>query len=232
MALGERKAMRPAMLATGFVVLAVGLALGGFGSLPRVQLVTEAQPVQISRSTEWQVAWRTFTPEGRWGAVVGTGEFPSTFSFDWTNGNLFGQYSDWIGFDATATVKAPRSGPVTFTIGSDDGSRLFVDGRVVIDLWSDHVYTTRSAIVDLTEGAHSLVVSYYEKTERAQVSFAAPADVLAWQETEYRIATRQVTLTDATLQGLGVWIAFVGIALVAIGAASKPKHTASWARGR
>jgi hypothetical protein len=219
--------LRGVLVLAGVVILMAGFALGGYGSLPRTQSVTETQPVQVPRSTEWQVEWRTFTPEGLWGATVGTDHFPSTFKFDWGNGVLFGEYSDWIGFSATATVVAPRSGPVTFTIGSDDGSRLLVDGNEAIDLWSDHYYTTQSAIVDLTEGQHLLVFWYYERTGLAQVSFSAPSDILSWQETRYQVVTKEVTVLDATLQSVGIGVGLVGIPIAAIGAASRRKVLAN-----
>src|SRR5712691_11236518 len=122
--------IRTAFVLTGIAIIVAGLALAGYGGLPRTQSVTETEPVQAPRSTEWQVEWRTFTPEGLWGASVGTDHFPSTFDFDWGNGVLFAQYSDWVGFSATATVMAPRNGPVTLTVGSDDGSRLYVDDAI------------------------------------------------------------------------------------------------------
>ncbi len=216
--------IRTAFVLTGIAIIVAGLALAGYGGLPRTQSVTETEPVQVPRSTEWQVEWRTFTPEGLWGASVGTDHFPSTFDFDWGNGVLFAQYSDWVGFSATATVMAPRNGPVTLTVGSDDGSRLYVDDREVISLWSDHFYTSQNAIVDLTQGEHVVVLWYYERTGLAQVSFSAPGDILSWQETQIRVVTKQITVADATLQSVGIGVALVGIPVTAIGAASRRRR--------
>jgi hypothetical protein len=218
--------VRVALFVTGLVFLIVGLALAGSGGLPRTRFVAVPEAIQVSQSTQWQVEWRTFTPEGLWGTIVGNDEFPSTFNFDWGTGDLFAAYSDWIGFSATAVVKAPRSGPVTFTIGSDDGSQLFVDGQEKISLWSDHFYTTRSAIVHLTEGEHSVRLSFYERTGLARVSFSAPGDVLSWEDTQYGVGLRQVNSVDTTLQGAGAFVAVAGIFLAAIGAASRTRRPA------
>jgi PKD repeat protein len=74
----------------------------------------------------------------------------------------------WLGrFNFTA-------GSYTFTTRSDDGVRLWVDGVQLIDFWTDHGATTRTATRTLTAGEHEVKVEYYERTLGAiiQVSWA------------------------------------------------------------
>ena len=47
---------------------------------------------------------------------------------------------------------------------TDDGVRLWVDGQLVIDDWSDHPATHRSADVTLSAGQHDIKMEYYEGT--------------------------------------------------------------------
>jgi hypothetical protein len=54
------------------------------------------------------------------------------------------------------------AGTYRFTARSDDGIRVYVDGRLVIDHWYDHAVTTFHADVNLSAGRHSLIVEYYE----------------------------------------------------------------------
>jgi PA14 domain len=63
-----------------------------------------------------------------------------------------------------------NSGAHTFTLTSDDGSRLFVDGALVIDWWSDHTYTSKSATLTLAPGPHTIVVEYYQYYGGARIA--------------------------------------------------------------
>ena len=54
-----------------------------------------------------------------------------------------------------------RTGSYRFRTVSDDGVRLWVDGRLVIDAWRDG-YSTNEAFVDLSAGPHDLRLDYYE----------------------------------------------------------------------
>ena len=62
----------------------------------------------------------------------------------------------------TRTVNV-TAGSHTFTVGSDDGHRLYIDGVLVLDTWRDQAYATRSTTQTLTAGNHTVVVEYYER---------------------------------------------------------------------
>ena len=67
-----------------------------------------------------------------------------------------------------------------FTIGSDDGAQLSVDGVVQIDDWSTHGYRTTSTVINLSQGTHTLTLRYYELTGNARVSFNCDMDIVMW----------------------------------------------------
>jgi hypothetical protein len=71
-----------------------------------------------------------------------------------------GEYRS-LTFETQFEIKAPRR--CVFTTESDDGSGVFVDGRLVVDngLESTHGPETRSGTVDLAPGVHTLVVKYF-----------------------------------------------------------------------
>jgi len=69
------------------------------------------------------------------------------------------------------TVDLPAAGMYRFTVGSDDGQRLFVNGTNVIDDWNDHVYATNTVDVMIDDPCSvDLVLEYYENTGNARVS--------------------------------------------------------------
>lgn len=55
-------------------------------------------------------------------------------------------------FSARWTLTANfTAGPHTFTVGSDDGHRLYIDGTRVLDTWRDQAYATRTTTQNLTD---------------------------------------------------------------------------------
>lgn len=59
-------------------------------------------------------------------------------------------------------MRVPADGIYTFELASDDGSRLFVDGRLVVDHDGLHALSTRSGQVALARGLHQLEVRYFQ----------------------------------------------------------------------
>ena len=116
----------------------------------------------------------------QWGGAVGTSQLCSTFDYNWGTGPVFSTYNTYIGFIATMQVNMQRIGPVSFTVGSDDGIRLSVDGSVVIDDFTAHSYRTQSLIMNLGQGMHPLTLQYYQETVNAQASFTCDSDILQW----------------------------------------------------
>jgi len=87
-----------------------------------------------------------------------------TVDFDWGNGSPDPDIGpDTFSARWSGQVEAPASGGYTFTTNSDDGVRLFVDGRQVIDNWTDHGPTDDSAIVTLEAGKrYDVQLDFYE----------------------------------------------------------------------
>ena len=85
-------------------------------------------------------------------------------------------------------VQAFNAGDVTFTVNSDDGSRVFVDGNLVVDNWGDHGPATAKATVPLTAATHRVVVEYYEKAGGALMQFTEQnsAGTTACNGTQYK----------------------------------------------
>lgn len=62
------------------------------------------------------------------------------------------------------------AGSYTFTIGGDDGVRLYVNGNLLINDWDDHGYRERTGTICLN-GNTNLILEHYENGGSARVSF-------------------------------------------------------------
>jgi hypothetical protein len=76
----------------------------------------------------------------------------------------------WSGF-----VRIPRPGQYEFITGSDDGVRLWINDKIIIDDWHNvRRYKTNRGTVDLPSGPHKIQLEYFE--------YAGPAGVeLQWR---------------------------------------------------
>ena len=62
----------------------------------------------------------------------------------------------------TGTLTPPTSGTYTLHLTSDDGSRLYINGALVIDSWSDHAENTVSTSYAFNAGqSYNVEVHYY-----------------------------------------------------------------------
>src|SRR5690606_5477059 len=70
----------------------------------------------------------------------------------------------WSGF-----VRVTQTGQYTFQTNTDDGVRLTLAGKLLIDQWNDHVATEhQSAAVTLVAGnIYPVLLEYYENTVHA-----------------------------------------------------------------
>ena len=71
----------------------------------------------------------------------------------------------------TGTVTPPVAGDYVLGMTSDDGSRLFIDDRLVVDNWGTHTATTATATVHLDAGPHNVRIEYFDGTGGASASF-------------------------------------------------------------
>jgi alpha-L-fucosidase len=72
----------------------------------------------------------------------------------------------------TGFVEVPRDGLYTFELSSDDGGRLWIGDRLVIDNDGLHGMTPKSARVTLKKGKHAISVACFNATGDAGLSVA------------------------------------------------------------
>jgi azurin len=69
---------------------------------------------------------------------------------------------DSFGIVFRGSIEAPKSGDYIFTVSSDDGSRLLIDRKIVIDHDGIHGDSPKSGKVKLEKGSHHIEVQYFE----------------------------------------------------------------------
>lgn len=80
-----------------------------------------------------------------------------------TGGNFGGSgLADNLGAVYTGWVNVPSTGLYTFYVESDDGSRLWVDGEVVVANDGLHGMVERNGIIALQAGKHTVMVEFFE----------------------------------------------------------------------
>ncbi|NOS70648.1 MAG: hypothetical protein HOP33_12050 [Verrucomicrobia bacterium] len=82
------------------------------------------------------------------------------------------QLVDYFYVRWTGNLRVPKDGKYTFFLESDDGSRLFIDGKQVIANGGRHHMTEKSGEVELTAGRHSIKVEYFENEVDAGCIFS------------------------------------------------------------
>src|SRR5262249_9525875 len=62
----------------------------------------------------------------------------------------------------TGRIKIPKDAVYTFYLESDDGSRLMIDGKTVVDNGGLHDMQEQESNVELKAGEHDLKIDYFE----------------------------------------------------------------------
>jgi len=69
---------------------------------------------------------------------------------------------EWFAIDYKGRFWIENPGEYYFELTSDDGSKLYIDDRLVIDNDGQHPPVTKDATVDLSGGIHRIRLSYFQ----------------------------------------------------------------------
>ncbi len=84
--------------------------------------------------------------------------------------NLFS--ARWIGW-----LRLPEADEYELLVQNDDGARLWVDGKLIVDDWNDHAPTIHGKRISLEEGLHSILLEYYNNKNKGVIR-------LLWKQDE------------------------------------------------
>jgi beta-glucosidase len=122
--------------------------------------------------------------------------------FRWATGAPLPDFpADRFSTRFTGRLVAPSSGTYVLSLASNDGGRLFLDDRKIVDLWSDHATMTGTAVVELKAGEpRKIRVEHYENVGNADL-------VLGWRRQEgdtLRRAVEAAAHADAAVVFVGL----------------------------
>ncbi|GJM60027.1 PA14 domain-containing protein [Persicobacter diffluens] len=116
-----------------------------------------------------------------------TSDFSGTPKVD-TSGAIFNHWRKSApaeGFDPKAfsarwsgAVEVSTEGDYLFTMDANDGSRIFIDGNLIMDAWFNQKRTERTAQINLSAGTHLIQVEYYNSGSWANAT-------LSWQGPDF-----------------------------------------------
>lgn len=233
--------MRKEITVIGLIISVVSLPFVAMGLVPQKTFRQEPYqvevPYQVSETqySKWIIEWYSISYSGTdviWGSNLDQSNKSGSNSliFNWGSGTVFSSYSDYVGLRASETIYVPSSRQVRFTLGSDDGSILFVDGVSVINNWGIHKYSEKKASPFLNEGKHVINIWYAERTEAARLTFYYEAydASISWTEmvTKYRNETKYrsgpTTYLNINLLFFGGLFLLTGLIIFVVGIVLKP----------
>jgi len=115
--------------------------------------------------------------EGSWERLPDFGKLAPKTVGDGTNFDVgVAPRKDNFALRFDGTIRLDKDGEYLFLIGSDDGSRLVIDEKEIINNDGIHPYQQKRKKVKMTAGLHTVAVEYFEQggEEVLQVDFEGP----------------------------------------------------------
>ena len=72
------------------------------------------------------------------------------------------QQEDSFAFRFTGYIEIPSNGGYTFYLNSDDGSKLYINGNLIVDNDGEHAIQESSGYIYLLTGKHPITVTYFD----------------------------------------------------------------------
>lgn len=98
-------------------------------------------------------------------------------AFDWgARAPMDSMPTDGFSVRWEGTLFVATAGKHSFSLTSDDGSRLFIDGALTVDNWGNHSEHTEEATLELSHGPHQIRVEYFDKLGPAMIRLEWSSD--------------------------------------------------------
>ena len=96
--------------------------------------------------------------------------YDNSINFKWLGSPADNIPKDNFSVRWTGRIAAPISGKYEFGLLSDDGSRMFINGKMLINNWGDHGPLTKTGKIELEKGKeYNIVIEYYDSGAGADV---------------------------------------------------------------
>jgi len=131
---------------------------GGFGTAGTVPFALQGRVYFIPEESDALPDFARLRPQGTISTTVLNIQ-PQSFTVGFPGVT---DRFEWFAIDYQGRVMLPQAGTYTFRLTSDDGSKLFIDGREVIDNDGVHGVQAADGEVQLAAGIHDVRVQYFQ----------------------------------------------------------------------
>lgn len=131
---------------------------GGFGTAGEVPFALQGRVYFVPEGSEQLPDFSRLRPQG----TISTTQLniqPQSFTVGFPGVT---DRFEWFAIDYRGRIMLPQAGTYTFRLTSDDGSKLFIDGREVIDNDGIHGVQPMDGQAELTAGIHEVRVQYFQ----------------------------------------------------------------------
>lgn len=142
--------------------------------------------------------------EGAWNVLPNFASLTPVKTGTVTNFDLsVANVGDNFGFSFTGYIQVPTDGVYTFYTASDDGSKLYMDGVLVVNNDGLHAQTEKSGTIGLKAGKHAINVVYFEKTGGNTLNVSYSSSTVSKQAVPAGILYRVSVVNAAPLANAG-----------------------------
>jgi outer membrane protein OmpA-like peptidoglycan-associated protein len=131
---------------------------GGFGTAGVVPFALQGRVYYIPEDSEQLPDFARLRPVGTISTTVLNIQ-PQSFTVGFPGVT---DRFEWFAIDYSGRIMLPQAGTYTFRLTSDDGSKLFIDGREVVDNDGIHGPGAADGEVELAAGIHDVRVQYFQ----------------------------------------------------------------------
>jgi hypothetical protein len=147
-------------------------------------------------------------------------------NFQWGNGYITASAQDFVSIRWSGRIKTQFAEVYTFAMTSDDGVKLYVDGRPIIDKWDSFTNDTLGTIGLQANRLYSIKIEYKEVTNTAYMQMywmsertpksIIPSTVLYYETNVYQspfefiVQPGGVVSTSCVANGVGLKVATAG----------------------
>ena len=105
----------------------------------------------------------------------------------------------------TGMINAPKAGNYKFFVASDDGSRIYLDGKLLVNNDGLHGMVEKSASIKLAAGTHDLIVTYFDNGggDGLNVAWSGPGFKKQHIDADALSIGGRETLHDVAIRALG-----------------------------
>lgn len=88
----------------------------------------------------------------------------TSLNFDWSaSGPVSSMSNKNFSVRWTGKISAPETGEYAIAFTADDGFRVYIDGKILLESWLDQSFTTKTQKIKLNNGEkHDLKIEYYQ----------------------------------------------------------------------